>query len=337
MLFLVFLYLIKNVLGILLFAIIIASAVGPFADWLDKKGFPRILGILFLYLIMFGLVISFITLTAPFVAKEVSQLSDTLPPVLAKISASLENVQKSAEKYFDVVGEAQALLDNLNQFFQESSQSAISFVVNIFGGVVSFFAIIILSFYLSVMKNGIESFLRSAIPQEYEDYVIDLWKRSELKLGRWLQGQILLALIVGIAVYIGLSLLGIHFALIIAVMAMFLELIPTVGPVIAAVPAVFLGFVQSPDTFLGLWVILLFIVVQQLENHVLVPIVMGKAVGLNPVIVILALLIGAQLGGIPGLLISVPLATIIVEFFNDVVEKRGKKTVTTSAVVQNIT
>lgn len=317
-----FLYLVRSVVEIFLFALIISSGVQPFVSWLDRRGLPRLLGVLILYLGVFALLVTLITLLVPFAAQEIGQLSENLPALLAKISASLENVQESTQRYFDIVGQLQHLLDNLNQFLQESSQSAFGFLFNIFGGVFAFFAIIILSFYLSVLKRGIESFLAAAVPNRYENYVIDLWRRTQYKLGRWLQGQFLLTLIVGLMTYIGLSLFGIKFALVLAIIAMILELVPTVGPVLAAVPAVILAFLQSPETLLGLWVIILYVIVQQIENQILVPIIMGRVVGLNPVIVILSLLVGAKLGGITGLILAVPVATILVEIFNDIVDRR---------------
>lgn len=311
----------REVLVILLFAIIIASAVTPFSRWLEKHKFPRIFGVLILYLGVLGLAIFILSLIVPFVSQEVGELSQTLPKLIARVSASLEQI-KNQSGVFNIVGQLQGFLDGLSQFLQESSQSGFGFLVSIFGGILSFIAIIVISFYLSVMKGGIENFLRSVIPDKYEEYVLNLWHRSERKLGRWFQAQLLLSLIVGLATYIGLSLLGIKFALVLAVLAMILELVPNVGPVLSAIPAVILGFIQSPS--LGLWVIVLYVAVQQVENHVLVPLIMGKSLGLNPVVVIISLLIGFKLAGILGMLLAVPVATIIVEFFDEIVERKAK-------------
>lgn len=334
-LILVFLYLVRDVIFILLFSIIVAAAISPFADWLSKKGFPRLLGVLLLYLLVFGLAILFLSLTIPFVAQEVSQLAESLPQYLAKISASLKNVKEASPQYLNILGDFQGILDNLSQFLQDSSQSVISLIVGIFGGLFAFAAVIVISFYLSVMRNGIEGFLRSVIPNEYESYVLDLWRRSEAKLGRWVQGQILLALIVGLAVYLGLELLGVKFALLLGVVAMVLELVPNVGPVLAAIPAVIVAFVQGPP-MLGVYVIALYLIIQALENNVLVPLIIGGRLGLNPVIVIIALLVGGKLAGVPGLLISVPIATVIAEFFNDLVEKKEKRKTIAEATATSI-
>lgn len=320
-LFFVLLYLVRQVIYILLFAIIIAAAVNPFGNWLDKKRIPRLLGILLLYLTVFILVVFVLTLIIPFVSQEVGQLTDDLPRFIAKITASLE-VIKGETGSFDIVGQLQALLDAFSQFLQQSSQSAVGFIINIFGGIISFFGIIVLSFYLSVMKKGIDSFLQSVVPDKYESYVLDLWHRSEKKLGHWFQAQLLLSLIIGLMTFVGLSLLNVKFALVLAVIIMILELVPNVGPVLAAIPAVVLGFFQSPT--IGFWVIILYIVIQQLENHVFTPLILGRTLGINPVVVIIALLVGFNLAGIIGMILAVPVATIVVEWFNDIVEKKEK-------------
>lgn len=320
-LFFILLYLVRQVLYILLFAIIIAAAINPFGNWLDKKRIPRLLGILLLYLTVFVLCVFILTLVIPFVSQEVGKLTEDLPRFIAKITASLE-VIKGETGNFDIIGQLQILLDSFSQFLQESSQSAVGLIINVFGGIISFFGIIVISFYLSVMKKGIDTFLQSVVPDKYESYILDLWHRSEKKLGQWFQAQVLLSLIIGLLTFVGLSLLNVKFALVLAVIAMILELVPNVGPVLAAIPAVTLGFFQSSS--LGFWVIILYIAIQQFENHILTPLILGRALGINPVVVIIALLVGFNLAGIIGMILAVPLATIIVEWFNDIAEKKEK-------------
>ena len=160
------------------------------------------------------------------------------------------------------------------------------------------------------------------MPDKYEKYILDLWYRSEKNLGRWFQVQLLLSLIVGLMTFVGLSLLGVKFALILAVLIMILELVPNVGPVLAAIPAVALAFFQSPS--LGFWTIALYIGIQQIENHVLTPLIIGRTLGINPVVVVISLLVGFNLAGILGMILAVPVATVIVEWFNDIIEKKEK-------------
>jgi len=314
-LFFAFLYMLKDVFMIFLFALIIASAIGPFANWLEGKRFPRLLGVLLLFLTVLGLMAFLLSLVIPFISQEVSQLLAVLPETLSKLSSSLEKAQAGAPQYLDFVSEIQNILETFSTYLQQSAQSVVGLVISIFGGVASFIAILIISFYLSVTKNGIESFLDSVVPDKYEDYAVNLWKRAEIKVGRWLQGQMLLGLIMGLIVYVGLSLIGVKYALILGLIAAILEIVPVVGPVLAAIPAVFLAFMQTPA--MGLWVTLFYVAAQQLENYLLVPLVLGKTVGVNPVVVIIALLVGYQLAGIPGMILSVPVATVIVEMLDD--------------------
>lgn len=324
---LVFLYLVRDVIVILFLAIIIASAVGPFANWLESKKFPRLLGVLLLYLAFFGLVVFFLSLIVPFVAAELGQLTQALPKFVASLSGALEKAQQTtSSRYFDFFGEIQNLLDSFSQFLFAYSQSALSLIINIFGGALSFVAIVIISFYLSVMRRGIIGFISSVLPEKYESYVINLWKRAEFKVGRWLQGQLLLALSVGLMVFVGLSLLGVKYALLLGILAMVLEIVPMVGPVLAAIPGLILAFSQSPT--LGVWVLVFYIAVQQIENHMFVPLILGKTLGLNPVTVIIALLVGGKIAGILGMLLAVPAAVIIVEILDDIAKhKESRKAV----------
>ena len=128
-------------------------------------------------------------------------------------------------------------------------------------------------------------------------------------------GQILLMLIIGVLTYIGLFFLDVKYALTLALIAGLFELIPYVGPFIALIPAAILAFIQAP--LLGLLVVILYVVIQQLENYVIVPQVMKKTVGLNPIVIIIVMLIGAKLAGVIGIILSVPLTASIAEFLKD--------------------
>ncbi|MCC6934862.1 MAG: AI-2E family transporter [Candidatus Yanofskybacteria bacterium] len=317
------LYLLSDVLIILLFSIVVASAVSPFVTWFQRKGSPRLVAVIVLYLMVLAVGVVISSLVLPSVASDFSQLTTYLPKLASELSVSLDTVQKDAPRYFDFVSEIQNILEVLSGYLQQFSQSALNLVVGAFGGIFSFVAIVVISFYLSVMKNGIENFLAAVVPERYEEYVVDLWRRAEVKVGLWLQGQLLLALIVGLLVYVGLALLGVRFALVFALLAMILEIVPIAGPVLASIPAIGMAFMQEP--VLGLWTLVLYVVVQQFENHVLVPLVLGKTTGLNPVVVILSILIGAQLAGIAGALLGVPVATIIVEILDDMARLKSSR------------
>mgnify|MGYP001572470221 FL=1 len=319
----VFLYILKDVVVIFLFALVIASGISPFANWLDERGFPRVVGVLALYMIVLGLAVFVLSLVVPYISDDINRLIGVLPKVVEQVSSSLETAQNSSPQYLDFLGEIQNILSSFSSYLQQASQSVVGLIISVFGGLFSFVAILIISFYLSVTRKGVESFLGSVVPEKYEDYVISLWKRTEIKVGKWSQGQMLLGLIVGLAVYVGLSLMHVKFALLLALLMMVLELVPMVGPVVSAIPAVILAFLQSP--VLGFWVLVLYIVVQQLENHILVPIILGRTLNLNPVVILIALLVGQTLAGIPGMILAVPISTIIVEMLDDVARQKESR------------
>ena len=195
-----------------------------------------------------------------------------------------------------------------------------TFTQSFIGGVFAFIMLIVVSFYLAVREKGVEDFIRLVIPLRHEAYAVDLWLRSQRKMGQWLRAQLLLGALIGAAIYLGLTLLNVKYALVFAFLAAILELVPIVGPVLAAVPPTIIAFLQDPS--LALIVIVLFIIVQQVESHIVVPLVMKSSIGISPIVVVIALLVGAKLAGIIGLLLAVPMAAVMVEFLHDYDRKK---------------
>ncbi len=202
-----------------------------------------------------------------------------------------------------------------------TSGSALKTISVIFGGALSFILMIVLSFYLAVQEDGVGSFLRIVSPTKHHDYIINLWKRSQRKIGFWMQGQLLLGIIIGVLVYLGLMIIGIKHALLLASIAAVFELIPIFGPILSAVPAVLIAVVNDSVTS-GLLVIGLYIIIHQFENHLLYPLVVRKIVGISPIVVILALVIGFKLAGFLGVLLAVPIASALMEYINDLEEDK---------------
>jgi predicted PurR-regulated permease PerM len=194
----------------------------------------------------------------------------------------------------------------------------------VFGGVLSFVLILVFSFYFAMQEKGIEEFLAIITPAEYEKYVVGLWHRTQRKIGLWMQGQLILGLIVGILVYLGLTLIGVEHALVLAVLAGLFEIIPVFGPTLSAIPAVAIGF-SGGGVGIGLFVVALYVIIQQFENHLIYPLVVTKVVGVPPLLVILALIIGAQVAGFLGILLAVPIAAAVQECVADLDQRRLAK------------
>jgi predicted PurR-regulated permease PerM len=177
--------------------------------------------------------------------------------------------------------------------------------------------IFVLTFYLAVLDKGVERFLRIVTPKRHEDYVIDLWERSQKKIVAWAKGQFILAMIIGLSVFIGLKFIGLDNALLFALLAAVGEVVPIVGMMIATIPAVLVALLSGGAPF-AFTVGAFYLLVTQFENHILAPLIVNRVVGIPSVIVIIAFIIGATLAGFWGVLLAVPVAATIMEFVGDI-------------------
>lgn len=315
-LFLVLAYLFYQVIDlflVVLTGIVIATAIEPAIRFLQKNGFPRLPAVISLYLFGAGALFSMVYFLVP-------PLIDDLSSILSQAPDYIRSLQLESTFLSEQLGDSASVGDivsNLRDTAVESIQDAVSLVSSFFGGVISFFLIVTLSFYFSVREGAIEQFIRLVTPTNREEYVTNLWHRSQEKIGRWLQGQLILILIVGLLSYLGLTIIGVPNALLLSIIAGLFELIPVFGPILAAVPAIGLAAI-SGGVSLALLTAGLYIIIQQFENNLIHPLVVTKVVGVPPIIVILAVVIGGSLAGFLGILLAVPFAAVLVEFAHDV-------------------
>jgi predicted PurR-regulated permease PerM len=317
-----FVFLVRDILALVFFAIIITSAMDPIVDWLQKRKIPRSLTVILVYILFLVLVSSFFFFIIPPLANEIRGLGDNFPGLIERFSGYFKIVRDYATSHN--IGEqinnfSLSLTGQLNQLGSNIFSGTLSFI----GGIFSFIIVLSIAFYMSVQEKGVKKFFASIAPDEHSEYVATLIDRIQFKMGRWLLGQLALMVIIFAIDYVGLLLIGAPYALVLAIMAGLFEIVPYAGPIVSAIVAASLSFLQSPLT--GFLVLALFAVAQQLEGYVIAPLVMRRAVGLNPVVVILAILIGAKLGGVTGIIIAVPLATVIWEVLNDLVRPAEKK------------
>jgi predicted PurR-regulated permease PerM len=262
--------------------------------------------------IFFGVIFFFI----PPVLDDAATFLSALPATLSSLDIAGFTNGLLPNTLVDTLSSAD-VLRNFSNTLAGSSAGAFAALSAIFGGITSFILIVVFSFYFSVQETGVDDFLRVITPIKEQAYVLHLWKRSQEKIGKWMQGQIILGLIVGILLYLGLTILGVQHALLLAVLAGLFELIPVFGQILAAIPAVALGFAGGGIT-MALLIVGLYVLIQQFEAHLIYPVVVKKVVGIPPLMVILALLIGYELVGFLGILLSVPIAAAIQEFVADV-------------------
>ena len=312
-------FLVSQFILVLIASIVIASAMEPATVWAKRNGMPRLPTALFIY-IMSALLLAglFYFLLLPLIG-EMSSFIKTLTIYSNSVldGGIISEMFKTQNLFggFDtpiLVKELSSYLNSLAVFLSQGVFSSISLV---FGGVLNFLLILVLSFYL-VVQDGISKFLKIITPIKHEQYVVSLWKRSQIKIGLWMQGQLLMSVFVTMLVYIGLLIIGVPHALLLAVLAGVLELIPLFGATIAAVPALFIAYISDGAT-VALIVAGLYIFIQQVEGNIIYPLVVKKVVGVPPIVSIIALVIGATLAGFLGALVSVPVAAAVMEFISD--------------------
>lgn len=319
-----FLYLVREVIILLVISIILVSTMEPAVDWLQKKKVPRSVSVLGIYVIL--------------IAVLAASFSLLIPPLVSQFHDFTQNYPVYSQKVIDFFGSikefilANHLNIDTNSVFQEISGQVSNFTKNIFSTTVGFFSGVIsiivvfsLSFYMSVEEDGIKKFISSITPKKHRAYAVSLTERIKYKLGKWFAGQLALMLLIAVFDFVGLALAGVPYALILAIFAGIMEIIPYVGPIISAIPGVVLGFLVSPLT--GFLALLVYIIAQQFENHVVLPQVMKRAVGLSPITVILVLLIGAKIAGTLGAILAVPVATAVSLVVKDYMEHREKNEV----------
>ncbi len=319
------LYFLRDLVLVIVTAVVLASAIEPGVQFLRKYKVPRVLGVMSVYLLVVSVFLGVFFFFIPLVLQDLAKLLVEVPGYLDRINtlsaldeyATTFGVQAPSVSAESLLGGMRSLLDSTGIF-----SNAFGAISQIFGGLLSFVLIFVFTFYFAVIETGVSDFLRLITPRQYESYVVDLWRRSQTKIGLWMQGQVLLGLLMGAFVYLGLTIIGVKYALLLAVLAAMLELIPVFGPTLAAVPAVLIGVVNG-GLGVGIAVVLLYIILQQFENHLLYPLVVTKVVGVPPLLVILALIIGAKLAGFLGILLSAPMAAVIQELVKDIESHKG--------------
>jgi len=295
LIFLNLLWLVRELIFSFFIAFIVMSALNPLVSFFENKKIPRALTTLLSFIIIFGLVgYLFVWL---------------IPPVVKETTLLFKNIPKIVEVY---IPNASTFLEN--ELFTKSlpniTNNAFNFLKNVLSNLIFTISTIFFSFYFLVEENILRRFFIRFFDKNTADKALNALDQTEKRLRAWFWGQLILMLIIGIVTFIGLSLLSIKFTLALSLIAGLLEIVPILGPVIATLPAFIIAF--SDSAFSGLAVIALFFVIQQAENQVIVPYVMKKAVGLNPIVTLAALIIGGRIGGVIGILLAIP-ATLFIE------------------------
>ncbi len=296
---LVFLWTIREIIFILLLSLILSSAMASMVNFLMRFKIPRSVSVLTVYILFLGLVGLVSYLLIPVVIEQFKILLANLPNYIASLQGRFGH-------FFEGTEITQLLLQQLSGF---NTGSVVSTSFGIFNSFIAVISVLVISFYLVAQEKSMKEFVSDLIPPQHQDFAISLIDKIQKKMGLWILGQFFVCLIMFATTWIGLSLMHVPYALILALIAGLLEVVPYIGPFLSAIPAIFIALLQSPALALG--VVVLYILLHELEGYILVPKVMEKTLGTSSLVTLVALLIGFKLAGIAGILVSVPVASAI--------------------------
>lgn len=286
---------IRDILLMLFVSLILMSAFNPAVDKLEKFHFPRWLAILFLYIIVWMILGITVAIIVPQLIVQTSNLIIRLPLSFSRLSFFNSNQELITQQFMSRIGSI--------------PESLLHFTVSLFGNLINFLTTIVITFYLLLERKNLNKYLGSLFENHSLNRITRTINEIEGRLGGWVRGELILMLSIGIMTYIGLLILGVDSALPLALIAGILEIVPNIGPIISAIPAILIAFTIHPLTALA--TLCVYFLVQFLENHLLVPKVMQKAVGVNPLLSILGLMIGFRLAGPGGAILAIPFIIVI--------------------------
>ncbi len=312
-------YILKDLVLAVFTSIVLASAIEPGTRWFMRRKIPRVAGIIAIYICVMSVFASIIFYVVPSALVDLAKILNSVPKYITTADVWKTLHLQSIKPLLTDVPKTLPLSDIVSAVsapFIDLSGGFLDVLSGIFGGVAQVLLVVVLTFYFAVQPNGIANFLRVVTPVGKETYILDVWNRTQMRIGKWMQGQLLLCVIVAILIFLPLAIFRVEHALLFALLAFVFEIIPIFGMVLAALLAF---IIQAPDAGLtsGLWIVAVFLGVQQFEAQLIYPLVVQKIVGIPPLLVIIALIAGGELAGFMGIILSIPVSVVLMEIFND--------------------
>lgn len=310
-------FLVRDILVWVVFGLIISILFDPVIDWLQRKRIPRPLATVSVYTILFGIISFLIYGMAPFFVSELQRLTQVLPQYFETISPILQDLGLVAFQDFAT------FMEGVSGSVEQISGNVFNALFAIFNGVFSTIFVITIAIFLSLEEKSVERVISLLFPKKQEAYALDLWAKSQRKVTAWFLSRVLSSLFVGVATYVALFAFGVQYPFSLALLSGILNFIPIVGPLITVV---LVGSVVALDSILqAVFVVLALVLIQQIENNILTPLLTKRFIGLSPVVVLIALAVGGELWGIMGAILAIPLAGILFEFLRDYLQKRKEQ------------
>jgi len=316
--FLVFytLYSIRDILVSIIFALVISILFNPVINFLESKRIPRVVGTIFIYVSIFAFLSLLLYWTVPIFVFEIQQFAQLFPQYFGKLSLPLRGLGLEAFENFETFTLA------LQDWLVQASSSIFGIIISIFGGIFSTVTIFAIAIFFSIEEKEVERAIEALSPKSSEGYFQDLWQRCQNKTAAWFGTRILSSLFVGLSLYVALNVLDVNYASMLSLFAGVMDIIPVLGPIFAGTIITILAALDS--WVKALFVLMTFILIQQIEGNIITPILTRKLVGLPAILVLISLLIGARLAGVLGAVLAIPLTSIIYEFLKDFLRERKK-------------
>ncbi|MFH0829107.1 MAG: AI-2E family transporter [Candidatus Kerfeldbacteria bacterium] len=304
----VVLWALRDIIMLIFISMVLAATISPWVKMLERRRIPRIAGVVLMYCIIISVILAFVLLLIPAVRDQITSLSNagTYQKVFSFFSkSSTTGVIASNE--------------NISLF----SRGIFAGLRGVLGGFASFLLVLVITFYFTIDEENIRQFWIRLIPRQYRDRLSRVGRLTVDRIGAWFRGQLAVSLLIGVLCYLAYTLLGVPNALLLALISGVAAFVPIVGAVIGIVPAVLLAL--SVNEVTALIVLAVGIGIHQFITNAIVPKVMSKAVGLNPVVIIIVMLIGARLAGAIGLILAIPIASIVDIVFRELKIYREQK------------
>ena len=297
-------------------AVVIAYLLKPLVERLENKGIPRGAGILLIYLGFMVLTITSVIFLVPELINNTKELMNTLPDIIAEyqsIFSSFISSIKSSKWSKDIKNvlfrEIQSAGEGIQAYINRALKRSLTMFIETLTMLFDFLLAMVIAYYLIKDSDYFKSVALSIIPGKWRKGIIATGKEINMVLSKFIQGQLLTAIIVGVLETIGLFLVRVKYPLVLGVIGGIAEIIPYFGPVIGAVPAVAIALIESPIK--AMWAVLVYVVVQQLENAYISPKIIEGRLGLHPVATIMVILAGGKFFGVAGMLLAVPVTAIL--------------------------
>lgn len=304
-----FLYKVRIVLIPFIFAFFIAYLLHPPVKFIEQKSVPKNLAILIVYMVVFCISLSILVFGIPYIIEEFNRLGKAIPRLAEEVQGILSDAEKRYSRFMLPEGIKQVIDERIRyseEVLMGTARAGTESLIRLFSYLLGILIAPVFAFYILKDAEQIKTAITMTIPRKFRNDVLAVSRDLDEIISGFLRGHLLISVIVGVMTGIGMYLVGLDFAFIIGLIAGIAEMVPYIGPLIAAVPAVALGLLESKRVAISAVIVIL--VVQQLENNVISPKILGKNLGLHPLVVIFALLAGGELYGFTGLIFAVPAA-----------------------------